>query len=365
MAYKIMLHAWVAFMLLTTVPQDTQAEFSVGSWFLCSSIPSAIVRNVIPGEISARCVADREIDSFLTAEFPRDLVSLRLYNCVIRNFESIRALRHLRELHVRNCGLANISPIASLANLSHLSLAENKVVDIGPLANCKGLSWIDLRDNDIRDLSPLRVLDGVVCLDIRNNPRLDLSTEKDIRAIARKGPDTKVLFGSDPNMLRGHTLRRLLSAKAEIANFAIGAQWDYYDNYPRLPTVSDQIGASFLLLRQAGDREYTADVASVLMRYAAHILAGTHTGTLLSERNPLVVEFLSIAPRREIGGDEILTGAIARWVTTNRDRISPSVVLDAYIKAYQRVEGQLEEEFEELSKEIHQERKDEGPQNDK
>jgi len=297
-------------------------------------------------DVRAQCVVHKEIDTFTAPEFPPDLVSLRLYNCVIRDLESIRSFKHLQELHMRDCGLRDISPLGRLTKLTHLSLADNEIMNIAPLSRCEALTWLDLRHNRIADVSPLKVLDRLVRLDIRSNPLGDGLGGNDIRIITEKNPTAKVLLGPDSNDIRGDLLRPSLAAKARIANFALGAEWHYHDGFPNLPLVSEEIDMAFLMLREVHDQEYISDVSIALMRYAIHILATTHTGTLLSRENPhpLLSEFLRFVPRHELAGDEITTGAIAYWVCNHRNQIPSSAVLDAYVHKYEQLEIALEEE---------------------
>jgi|GEM_PF-3454001 hypothetical protein len=301
-------------------------------------------------DVNAICLFGKEIDTFATAEFPRSLVSLRLYKCAIRDVNSIRLLSRLRELHMQGCGLANIAFLNCLNELSYLSLADNEITDIASLSNCRALAWLDLRHNRILSISPLQVLTELAYLDIRGNPVGDTPKENLIGIIAERNPDVVVMSGPDPdpNDVREDSLRELLTAKARIANFALTAEWRFHDEYPNLPLLSDEIRHDLLLLRRAGGREYLADVAILLMRYATYILATTHTGTLLNGENPLVAEFLTTVPRRELGGDEITTGAIAHWVSIHRNKIPRSAVLDVYIDRYRRVETALEQEWKEI-----------------
>lgn len=342
MKCELILRTLIVFVLM--------AVMSPNSEYVCADdAPSSSPRTsdnplirLTPQDANALCVVGKEIDTFVAPEFPRGIVSLRLYNCLIRDLESIRLLKNLRELHIRNCGLTDILPVGSLTKLSHLSLADNEITNVAPLANCRALASLDLRHNKIVNFSPLRVLDFLVRLDIRGNPFADGPERNDIRVIMQTNPAAQILLGADPNAVHGDMLGQLLLAKARIADFALFREWHYHDGYPNLPLVSDEIAGALLLSHQLGDQEYMSDVSVLLMRYAIHILATTHTGTLLNAKNAIVAEFLNTAPRHELAGDEITTGAVARWMRKNRNRIPASVILDAYLEDYQRLENALE-----------------------
>ncbi len=338
MEFELILRTLIVFVLMAWMPLHSEyvcADDDPSSSPRTSDNPSM---KLTRQDANALYVVGKEIDTFAAPEFARGIVSLHLYNCLIRDLESIRLLKGLRELHMRDCGLTDILPVGSLAKLSYLSLADNEITNVAPLANCRALAWLDLRHNKIVSFSPLRVLDSLVRLDIRGNPSSGGLEGNDVRIIMRRNPAAQILLGADPNAVRGDMLDRLLLAKAKIADFAHFGEWHYHDGYPNLPLVSDEIAAALLLSRQLGDQEYISDVSVVLMRYAIHVLATTHSGTLLNPQNAIVAEFLNTAPRQELAGDEITTGAVARWIRKNRNRIPPSVILDAYIQEYQQLE---------------------------
>lgn len=285
--------------------------------------------------LTALVVDQRTIRTFSGIEVARNLVSLRVTNCQIEDFNSIGTLVNLKELHVRNCKIGDISPLANLSGLSHLSLTDNEIKDLAPLLMCTELTWLDLRRNAINSLSALRTLDKLVRLDIRDNPLGSSSMKFEIDTIITNNPNVDVCLRPGSDMTDPNEIQKRLSAKAAIADFALFAQWHYIDGYPNLPKVPPSVSNALLLLRRANDREHLADVAVLLMRYAIDIMARNHTGTLLSSENqhPFVAEFLSVAPRKQLG-DEIVTTFIANWVHSNRSVLPASLVLDAYVEKY-------------------------------
>lgn len=313
-----------------------------------SACADGSARPTAPEGGDARCCIQQEIDTFDALEFPPGLVSLRLYNCVIRDLKSLRALRHLRELHMRNCRLRDISPLAHLTSLSYLSLADNEITNIDPLSDCKALAWLDLRHNQIASVSALTAMDKLMYLDVRGNPLHYNPIRGDLRTIRKRRPRSELLWGPDANKVEPDLLSDWLSAKGKIANLALEAQWHYYDGFPRLPLISDETAVAFRLLHQADDLEHFVDIAIIFMKYATHILSNFHGGTLVGPKHPLVAELRGTVPRREHCGDEITTTAIADWICTNQRSIPPSVILDAQIENYHQVQARLEEEWRAL-----------------
>jgi len=297
--------------------------------------------------LTAFVIDQRRIKTLVGLDAARNLVSLRITNCDIEDLNSIRGLTGLKELHIRNCRIRDISPLANLSDLSHLSLTHNEIEDLAPLSSCAELAWLDLRHNEIDSLSPLSTLYNLVRVDVRGNPLGSRWLKIEISEINGNNPNVDVRFGpcsdmGDPNDIKGR-----LSAKAALADFALFAPWHYVADRPHLPMVSPLVSNALLLLRQAHDREYLADVALVLVRYASDILARRHYGTLLNSDNPhpIVAQFLSEVPKNELGGDEVTTTAIAYWVRKNRTVLAPSLVLDAHVKMYHRLQIELSQKW--------------------
>lgn len=288
--------------------------------------------------LTALSVDQREIKSFSGLEFAPKLVSLRIYSCQIGDFNSISALAGLRELHVRNCGIRDVSPLARLTNLSHLSLTDNQITDISGLSNCTELAWLDLSNNKIDSIPALSQLCKLLCVDLRGNPLKDSAknADADIQVIMANNPDVTVLVGRQSDLTQTDLVSRL-SASATIADFALWARFQYFEELarPLLPLVSSTVTEALAFLRRRPDKQYLADVATVFMRYAIEIDSNYRPGALLSRDNPhpLLAVFLDeLHPK--LYGDEITTGAIAYWIRNNRDKLPPSVVLDTEIKRY-------------------------------
>ncbi len=298
----------------------------------------------IPDIPASRCFVAKTIDDFDKLDLPPNLIRLRLYSCTIEGLENIGVLKDLRELDIRNCRLDDLRPLAPVENLSHLILADNQIGDVTPLKKCRKLTFLDLRRNGISDVSPLSALRQLSFLDLRNNPLDGDAFQSDLRVIKESNPNAKILVGLESHIVRGKDLHDVLVAKANVDDLATNAPWRYFDKFPNLPSVSNDLRNALALLRDTHDREYMGDVTIVLVRYAADILAETSTGTLLDEQkpHPLVAEFLATGPKHELGRGELHTSAIVHWAIRNRERLASSPLLDAYLERYKRVEIDLE-----------------------
>ena len=285
------------------------------------------------GRLTALSLHDQTFQSFRIFRNTR-LRSLRMYSCQIEDFNGIEFLGGIKELHLRNCQIKDISMITELSELTSLSLTDNLVADISALSRCRVLTWIDLRNNRIESLSALRQLRTLKYVDLRDNPLGANSNDGDIQAIKANNPGVRILLGKQSDLSQAH-LNQLLSARANIAEFALCGRFQYTDGlFPFLPHVSDEISEALTCLGKGDDKEYLVDIAALLMKYAVEIERYYRPGPVWSRgEEPLLDAFMD-----EVGLKVNLEGMplqyIVNWIHDNRDRLAPSFVLDTQIERY-------------------------------
>ena len=258
--------------------------------------------------------------------------SLRLYNCEIGDFSSIRFLPGIKELHLRNCRIKNISSLANLSELKHLSLTDNNIEDISALSKCKGLIWLDLHNNRIDSVSTLRQLKNLFYVDLRNNPLNENSFDSDIKTIKANNPNIHILMGKQSSVKEN--IEQYLSARAKIAEFGLCSRLQYEDGliFPSLPNISNDISDALRLLGKGDDKEYLSDIATLLMRYVIEIETYYRPGPVFSRgENPLLDAFLD-GVGLEVSEEGIPALSVGNWICSNRNNLSPSLVLDKQIE---------------------------------
>lgn len=261
-----------------------------------------------------------------------NLDSLRMYNSEVQDFNSVAFLLGIRELHIRNCGIKDISPLARLRELTNLSLTDNHIKDISALSRCKELTWLDLRNNRIDNVSALRKLHKLVYVDLRDNPLEVDSHDRDILAIKVSNPGVHILLGKQSASKAD--LEQQLSSRAKISEFALCARFQYEDGlvFPLLPDLSAEISEALICLAKSDDKEYLADIASLLMKYAIELRHYYRPGPVWGRgEQPLLDAFLD-GVGLKIGEEGIPALSVAKWICDNRNALVPSVVLDMQIE---------------------------------
>jgi len=259
------------------------------------------------------------------------LESLRMYNCQVRNFDTILS-GGIKELHLRGCRIKNISFIAKLIWLTNLSLTNNHIRDISALSNCRKLAWLDLRNNNIDNVFALRTLRKLAYVDLRNNPMGADSVDSDIQVIKANNPGVRILLGKQS--ISKADFEQQLSARAKIAEFALCARLQYIDGlaFPLLPNVSDEMSEALTYFGKGDEKEYLADIAALLIKYIIEIESYYRPGPVFSRgEEPLIDAFLNgvgLQVRRE----GIPAVAIADWICNNRYKLAPSLVLDMQMR---------------------------------
>ena len=270
------------------------------------------------------------------------LGSLRMYDCQVKDFNSISFLLGIKELHIQNCRIGDISSLAKLRDLTYLSLTNNNIKDISALSRCLELTWLDLRNNRIDNVSALIRLKKLVYVDLRNNPLGANSNNGDVQLIKVNNPGVQILLGKQFGMSQAD-LEQLLSARAKIAEFALCARLQYKNGIglPLLPSVSDEIIESLKCLEKGNNKEYLTDIAALLMKYVIEIETYYRPGPVLSRgEEPLLDSFLD-GVDLNVGDEGIAALTIADWICNNRDKLAPSLFLDRQIKRRRDLHSEL------------------------
>ena len=263
------------------------------------------------------------------------LKSLRMYSCQVEAFNSIEFLHGFEELHLRNCQIKDISIIAKLSGLTSLSLTDNHIVDITPLSRYKRLTWLDLRNNRIESVSALKQLRTLKYVDLRDNPLGADSNDVDIQAIKANNPGVRILLGKQSDTSRAH-LNKYLSARAKIAEIALCGRFQYEGELagPLLPNVSDEISEALTCLGKGDDKEYLADIAALLLKFAIELMSYYRPGFACSRgEEPFLDAFVDgVGLKIRLEGINVVS--IADWICDNRNRLAPSFILDTQIERY-------------------------------
>lgn len=292
-------------------------------------------------------VNSKNISSLAGIENATNLIALRIYNCQIRDISSISKLTNLKELGIRNSNISDISAFSSLTNLSYLLLTDNKISDVSGLSNCMKLLWLDLSNNQIRDISALMNLRKLSRLNLQNNPLNEDSWSKHIPMIRSNNPDVVIQSGPQPSVV-GISKFELLSAKGNVAEFSTYARFEIIPGVlrPQLPSVPEETLRAIKVLEEADDVEYLADIALIMVRYAAEIDWNYPPGALMHEEHPLLKTFVSALKPVVLPGDVISSGCLAIWICEHRDKMGPSILLDIEIDNYQKLQIELRQKYD-------------------
>jgi len=309
-------------------------------------------------DLASLSVRDQTIDSFFLFA-ASSLRGLRLYNCQIKSLAGIQHIGGIGELHLRGCNIRDItafreaeipsarfppnpgqqSPRSSWL-VTNLSLANNNIDDITPLSCCHDLTWLDLHDNNINSLAPLRTLRKLTYLDVRHNS-LGKDAEADVLAIKVNNPGVRILLGLERGVGK-EDLRQQLSARARIAEFARCVRWRYEDGIVGAMLVGatsgeelpEEISRALTCLAKGQDREYLPDIAAIFVKYLIEIEEHYLPGPVWDPNAALVKAFRVGAGMEGTYGEGLPAAVLGHWILDHRDRLAPSVFLDAQIERY-------------------------------
>jgi hypothetical protein len=138
-------------------------------------------------------------------------------------------------------------------------------------------------------------------------------------------------------------------ARKSIAAFVVSAECRKTEGtvVPQLPTVGPDVLSDLKVVGSAKDKDGLADIAAILVRYARSVQESQPQGALLERTNVLVSTFMSVLQPR-IGGDEIVSSSLARWICQNRGQMGKSQSLDKEMILFQEGDQRLKQKYEEM-----------------
>jgi hypothetical protein len=172
-------------------------------------------------------------------------------------------------------------------------------------------------------------------VDLRDNPLKADSNDADIRAIKANNPGVRILLGKQSDASRAQ-LDKLLSARAKIAEIALCGRFQYEGELggPLLPKVSDEISEALTCLGKGDDKEYLADIAALLVRFATELMSFYRPGPASGPGDEPFLDAFIEGVGLKVSLEGINVVSIADWICDNRDRLAPSFYLDDQIERY-------------------------------
>ncbi len=104
----------------------------------------------------------------------KDLKNLNIGKFQLKDFSVLKGLEKLQCLRIHENQLSDLSTMKDLISLISLDLSFNQISDISPLKNLKNLTELNLSDCQIRDTSPLKSLKNLTNLKLQCNPIQEL-----------------------------------------------------------------------------------------------------------------------------------------------------------------------------------------------
>jgi len=271
-------------------------------------------------------------------------ISLKIYSSSLINTNALSELTTLRELVIANSGIKDISFVSKLNNLEHLNLAHNQITNLAPIANCKQLKILSIRDNEISDLTPLSLLKNIKRADVGKNPFADAHMNQIILKVRENNPSVTIFNNKDtvPDT------QDILYAKGKYSAFCstVTPVFDERLAGPFLPELPSDVLAAGQLLRKNRDLDYITETAILLMKFCNMKSVYYRPGGLFERDDFLVESLLKFFDLRDVVfGDDPSVGGVESWISENRDKFGPSVLLDLEIKKCEKIK---QDEIEEL-----------------
>lgn len=151
-------------------------------------------------------------------------------------------------------------------------------------------------------------------------------------------PDTpkSPVVNDDHAVIPSETEMSIEKARLVLEQFSVDAHTIYEKPYPpHLPQLSGDVSSALKCLRQAGQDKFVAtNAAIILMRYSADIQEKFGYGRMVFPGDhELLTMFVEITHAGPLG-DEVITSALAKWISSHRDQFLPSELLDREIERY-------------------------------
>ena len=150
----------------------------------------------------------------------------------------------------------------------------------------------------------------------------------------------------DGNQTVGDPVAR---AKKLVADFATSARYVWLEGIglPQMPVIPPDVDEALNTLQASDDKDYLADIAGLLLRYATEDMTRNGLGHPTNPDERLLALFMSeVRPPR--GGDEIVNTILARWICQNRSQLGRSEVLDAEVVRFKTAEKKRAERWKRL-----------------
>ena len=114
---------------------------------------------------------------------------------------------------------------------------------------------------------------------------------------------------------------------------------------PFLPSVSPKVQLSLDLLEQSKDKNLSAHIALLLVRYAIMELhEGVRPSSLMNRKNPIVKSF-GLASGTMHLWDEISISTLINWIAKNREKFGSNLFLDEAIVTF-KLEKEKEDKMQ-------------------
>lgn len=296
--------------------------------------------------ISIDSASDPNLLSRAIAENP---VSIKIYNSALEDAGVLSAFTNLRELVLVNSGIKDLTFVSKLKNLEHLDLDHNQITDLAPIASCQRLKVLSIRDNQISNLTVLSSLGNLNKVDIGKNPLEGAHINQIILKVREKNPSVTIL-----NKDVVPDAQDVLYAKGKYSAFCSTAAPVFDEGFavPFLPELPHDVLTAGQLLQKNKNLDYITETAILLMKFCNMKSVYYRPGGLF-QRDDFFVDSLFIFFNLPEGvfGDDPSVGGIEKWVSENRDKFSPSVLLDLEIEKCEQIKQDELEELRRLKEE--------------
>ena len=246
----------------------------------------------------------------------------------------------LRALVLWDVNLDPARAIPSLEHLTHLTMRAMSLTDadMAPLSACQELRFLDLRDNELVSLRAFKNMERLERLDVRGNP----VSSDELLAFAAERPGVRIL--SDARTAPDQYVRRAwLSSLFVCERDCLERIIRYKQQGPwkgRLPWVGEA-EKSYRLLNGAGETDYYAGWAAVIVRYAVYFRDQGIPDYFFQPEDPFFAWFLDYTGMPPNAAGVYPLDHVVQWIGEHRDSdlLPPSLLLDDMLALWINADG--------------------------
>ncbi|HNT88223.1 MAG TPA: hypothetical protein PKL84_10200 [Candidatus Hydrogenedentes bacterium] len=263
------------------------------------------------------------------------LRSITAGNVSFTGMDALSQLEDLRALVLWDVNLDAPRAIPSLRHLTYLTMRAMSLTDgdMAALSVCQELRFLDLRNNEIVSLRAFKNMERLERLDVCGNP----VSSDELLAFAAERPTVRILSGARPAPDQ-YVRRAWLSSLFVCERNCLGRIIGYKQQGPwkgHLPWIGEA-EQSYRLLDSAGEMDYYAGWAAVIVRYAVYFRGQAMPDYHFQPEDPYFAWFRDYTEIPPNADGVYSLDHVVQWIGKHKDsdRLPPSLLLDDMLDSW-------------------------------